>query len=554
MATDGRLDFEGLQYYHNTKVVPKINGLLPVIINDTNYFDVMKAWFLSNGCNVMTDFTKLCDSWYKYARKGWSGGTLFANPDTSSLSTGTRTGDNVGMNCTPSTFTEHNSDSFELNPLFAIRDCNVYLDEDGEPRITAIDGICGSFVKNDTSKIVGVLQATGWWKRIDNADGSYEYDYTDEIGKTGYHPLPEAVRLSDNTVRSWVVHAKYPFGDNYTCCSGQKVKVWDVSHNGQLTGVHTAWGNRYCGMTSADDAFLKLMLYIKYARLDSDSVLHGCNSYNYTYQLALAETGVERIIITTAQAANLEVGSTICVGTASSRGSKSTNTNLLDRVVITAIETIDINGTSYGAVYVDNGGVTFNTDTTYYMYTFQWHTGHTDNCLGNDGGQNPLSDKFPVRLQGIEYMVGCYEVKGDTILQYESLNGTAVQRAYVCRDATKLATSITANYKGAAFGYPKPSSSGWTWPKQMGYDSSLPELITPVMAGGSSSTFIRDAYYIENATSGLREWLSFGLLYTGLTYAGLSCMYGNSSLGTTYWRIGGRLSLTGNRGEFQLSA
>ena len=56
MATDGRLDFEGLQYYHNTKVVPKINGLLPVIINDTNYFDVMKAWFLSNGCNVMTDF------------------------------------------------------------------------------------------------------------------------------------------------------------------------------------------------------------------------------------------------------------------------------------------------------------------------------------------------------------------------------------------------------------------------------------------------------------------------------------------------------------------
>ena len=151
-------------------------------------------------------------------------------------------------------------------------------------------------------------------------------------------------------------------------------------------------------------------------------------------------------------------------------------------------------------------------------------------------------------------MVGCYEVKGDTILQYESLNGTAVQRAYVCRDATKLATSITANYKGAAFGYSKPSSSGWTWPKQMGYDSSLPELITPVMAGGSSSTFIRDGYYIENATSGLREWLSFGPLSSGLAVAGLSCLSGYYSLGDSFWSVGGRLSLTGNRGEFQLSA
>lgn len=528
----------------------QMDEMIPFILTDTNYFDVMKAFFLGNGCNAMVDYTALCDRWYKSSRKGWTGGVLFANPTQSSVSTGTRTGDNVGMACVPSTFTQKNEDDYEQNPLFAIRDCNVYLDENGEPKITAIDGICGGFIRNDPEHIVGVLQATGWWERTDNDDGSYEYSYSDEIGKDGYHPLPEAVRLADNTVRSWVVHGKYSFGDGYSCCSGQKVRVWNVSHNSQLTGVRNKWGNRYCGMTSADDAFLKLMLYIKYARLDSDSVLHGCCDYNYIYQLALAETGVERILITTAQANNLEVGSVICVGTNTDRGSESTNTNLLDRVVITAIETVEINGTSYGAVYVDNGGETFDTATTYYMYTFQWHTGHTDKCLGNDGGQDPLSIRFPVRLQGIEYMVGCYDVKGDTILQYEQLDGVAVQRAHVCRDASKLSTSITAGYKGAAFGYPIPASSSWTWPAKMGYDASLPEIITPVQSGGSSSTLIRDGYYVEHATGGLREWPSFGSLGGGLENAGLSCMLGNGGLGSASWTFGGRLSLTGNRGEW----
>ena len=74
------------------------------------------------------------------------------------------------------------------------------------------------------------------------------------------------------------------------------------------------------------------------------------------------------------------------------------------------------------------------------------------------------------------------------------------------------------------------------------------------VSGGSSSSGPRDGYYIEAATSGLREWLRFGSLVGGLPTAGLSCVHGPSGLTSASWTIGGRLSVTGNRGEYQAAA
>lgn len=530
--------------------------LIAPMLDHENYKAVMRAWFASKGAAAMADFTELCDEWYRITRTGWSGGVRFQIPASGATanSDGARTGDNVGMSCTPSTPNVAGQDDFADVPLFFPVDTNVTLDENGDPHITAIDGVCGNFTRTDASKIVAVMQMTGWEHFVvDGTAGVYGWDYTDQPDKEGYHPLPEAVSLYNNRIRNFVVHGKYGFGDGFTCCSGQKVRVWDVSYESQRTGVRTAWSNRYCGATSADDAFLKLMLYLKYARLDSDRILAGCCDYNYTYRLAAAETGVERILLTTAQAATLIEGSTICVGTASSRGSKSTNANLLDRVKITSIESVTIDGTTYGAVNVDNGGTTFNTTTSHYVYTFQWHTGSTDAVLGNDGGIDPASPKYPVKLQGIEYMVGCYEVMGDTILRYGSQDEVNREIPYICRDASKLASSVSSDYT-AGRGIPTPSSSGWTYPKQMYGSNTLPELIFPIDTGGSTSGGPRDGFYVEAATSGHRGWLRVGTLNTGVGYAGLSCGYGGVGLSTVDWYLGGRISLTGNRGEFQAAA
>ena len=50
------------------------------------------------------------------------------------------------------------------------------------------------------------------------------------------------------------------------------------------------------------------------------------------------------------------------------------------------------------------------------------------------------------------------------------------------------------------------------------------------------------------------RWLRFGNLNNGLTNAGLSCCNGNNGLGYANWYIGGRLSVPGNRGEYQAAA
>lgn len=532
---------------NQTYYIQDSDELIPQFIDDTNYFEIMRSFFLSNGCNAMMDVTSICDRWYTIARKGWQGGVTFANPDTNSVSTGTKIGDNAGMSCTPSTFTTKNQDDYEFNPLFAIKDCNVYLDEDGEPHITAVQGICGNFERNNPEKIVGVLQATGWVKYSEAADGSYTYEYTDMTGAYGFYPLPEAVRLADNTVRSWVVHTKYGFGPGYTCCADQAPLVYTVSHNGQRTGVRTAWGTRYCGYTSADDAFLKLMLYMKYGRLDSDSVLAGCVSYRLDYTAAVAEIGVERILVTTAEGSNLLVGSTISFG-----GTARSASQKVDRKRITSIETVTIDGTDYAAVYVDNGGVTFDTLTTDHLLTMPWFSGSTDGCLGNDGGENPANDRFPVRIQGIEVLVGNWVIGGDTILDYRSVNDVSCQVAAVCRDATKISTSITSDYIVAAYGMPNEdyTSDAYRSIAKLGHDDNLPELMTPCKVGGSSTTLTRDSYYLQKeGTTGLREWLAFGSLNSG-AIAGFSCLYGGISLTYSTWYFGGRLSVTGNRGEW----
>ena len=564
LTTDAALDTESENPVQNKVITADINHIYSILTatgddmyrmmleSGVPYKTVLKSFLLANGVNAMTDISALLDRWYTLSRTGWTGGTIFDLPveGQSMNSDGTRTGDNIGMSCTPSTRIVAGQDDYASVPLFTPIDCNVYLDTDGKPHITAADiDDCGpAFERYNAAKIVGVLQMTGWIKMIDNSSG-WGIDYTDQANTEGYMPFPGSVDL-DGTVRSWMVHGKYNFGEGWTCCSGVKSKIWNVSHNSQLSGIRTAWGTRYCGATSADDFFLKIMLWLKYARLDSDRVLQGCCNYNYEYQPALAETGVERILLTPAQAANLEIGSSVVLA-----ASKRAASNVVDRCKITLIETVEIGGVSYGAVYVDNGGTTFDTTTELWLSTIAWETGSTDDVLGNDGGINPNSPKFPVKLQGVEYMLGYYEAMGDTILSFEEIDGVKCQVANVCRDATKLATSVTSDYITCAYGVPRPASAGWTWGKRMGIDPDLPEVLIPSVVGGSSSTGTRDGFYEEaNTATGLREWLRCGDLSSGLTAAGLSCGDGDVGLGGAGWRVGGRLSLTGNRGEFQAAA
>lgn len=376
--------------------------------------------------------------------------------------------------------------------------------------------------------------------------------YTDQIGAAGYYPLPEAVRM-DGTVRPWVVHVKYVAGDDMGSYSGVAPRAWDLSHNTCLTEFHTRRGMRYCGGTSADGAFLKWMVYLKYASLTLDGIMNGCVSYRYTnYKPAVAETGVQRVLLTAAQAANLLVGSTVCLGTAAYT-SKANQCSVVDRKRIVSITTVNVSGTDYAAINIDNGGMTFDTTTALFLTTMQWFAGSCDKVKGNDGSPtNPTGGKSPAMVQGIEILMGGYDIVCDCILNYTNDGTTSHVKPHVCRDATKLATSITADYKGWTLDLECPTGvTADSYVKKLGRDNTRPEIMFPIIGDGSSTSYSRNAAYLRGGTAltGNSEWLSLGDLNTG-EKAGLSRLHADNILSGASWWILARLSATGNRGEW----
>ena len=517
------------------------------------YYDTMRAFFQANGCAIRADLTEIVERWYSLGRLGWEGGVKFPLTTLSSGSTGTKTGDNASLSCTPSTNETANTDDYALMPLFAVIDCNWQLDSNGKKVITAIKDIpsLNPFVTDDPLKPVGVLQMTPWLKCYEDEEYYYEI-ITDIAQKPGFYPAPEAKDL-DGTVHSFVLHAKYGFGDDWSSISGVPIRVWDVSHNGQITPVRNKFSNNYyCGKTSADDAWMKLMCHIKYASLTLDGIMNGCNSYyNNNKKIAVAETGVRRIIVAAADGAGLLVGSTICVGT-SSYGSKTNQCSVVDRRKIVSLEDVEIEGTTYKAVNLDLDA-DIDTTTDLYWTTMQWYTGSTDNVKGNDGSPySCTSNKEPYKLQGIEQSYGCYEVIADTILKYETEDNVTNLNMYICRDASKITTSANSDYNKVGYSCPaEGSSDAWSYIKRLGFDPEYPEIWFPEEIGGSSSTYTKDALYIKKAgTSGSFEWLALGLLDRGLSGTGLSCGLATYGLSVAVWVVGGRLSANGSRGEF----
>lgn len=511
------------------------------------YRRVMRSWFLANGANTASteQLTALVDKWYKITRKKWAGGQTFTQPSIANPSTGTKFGNNADMTSTPSTATVKNQDDYEGNPLFAITDCNWTLDEAGNILITALDGITDGFERNNPSKLVGVLQQSAY---VISSEGDTEYSRGISSHKiSGYDyckPYKQAVKM-DGTMREWVCHSKYQAGmvnSKPTACSG--VIPTTESHNSDVSDSHIL-GARYSATCHCDIDFMELMLQVKYG-LASDNILQGCCSYYLNAYVALAESGVKRVLLTSNP--GFIVGSCVKIATITD-DAKKTNRGITGTVCnIKSIEDVTIGEVTYKAINLELSetiDTVLNDDIINgktVIMTMPWMTGSTDIVDANDGGINPASGVYPVKIQGIEYMLGQYEVIEDTILQYEA---DGKQYEYIISDATKEATSITADFVKHG-GSPIPETNGWRYIKKMGYDG----IFYPIEFGGSSSTGHRDQCYMEALTSGVRELLCFGRLNRGVAYAGLSCSVRINDLSDRYWTLGSRLSCNGNRGEW----
>lgn len=528
------------------------------------YYKAMKLYFDINNANELTPtkLTALVAKWYEMTRKAfpWDGYSEFYQPDVSAVTDGVKGGDNTGMVCNPSTDTVAGQDDYAGHPLFAPIDVNVILDDTTrEPIITAIDGITDNFERYSPSKYVAVMQMSGFVYQ-EELSSVYRIGYASEpFGHKDVAPLAEAVKFSDNTMRQFVVHAKYMNhldGNKLTSYSGVVPTGFVISHN-SIQNYAKNNGTNYSGGSILDYAFLQLMFFIKYGKLSADGVIQGCVNYSYQNYALLGETNVNRILLTPSQAKQYIVGSTVLLGNYAT----STDRYYLwsvsgqDGRIVTEVKNVTIDSVEYGAVYVDgepfdtnaNGSAT--TGTTY-ISTYHWRNGTNDKILGNDGSIVSASNgAYPAKLQGIEYSVGGYETYADVILnQYAKDDGKTVYEPFTVNDVTKQATSVTGNYKASGLVIEHEETEGWKYIKKVGRADGF---FFPTLVGGSSSTFLKDAFWMhKQGTTGEREWLAFGGLYGGSAHGGLSCLFGDYGLSTAGWYVLARLSLCGSRGEW----
>ena len=370
-------------------------------------------------------------------------------------------------------------------------------------------------------------------------DGSYLYTSWHMRAGDGYVPMAGDV-APDGTHRLLTWHPAFYGGKNsaggMTSGAGLLPMPW-TSANAALPLARklTAYDGLWC---DCDTQFALMAWRLRHWTLSNSGQLEGCTYYNYQYTLAAAETGVKRVLLTKAQGTNLLVGSCVCLG---ERGSNTNNDrnqaynhDVFNIAKILSVETVTVNDTEYAAVNLDLAS-TIDTTTTMLVSTMPWPNGttealpgHSDGCIGN-----LTNGKYPYRIAGMEMQIGSYCEELDPLWQASLVdNDHWHYDVYSCRDSEKLAGSITANYQKVGE-FDLPNANKWSWNFIRALNKMAAEAQIPTKFGGSTSTYVKAAFYSPGGAGVYAPW-RFGYLHVGGN-CGLPCANGNNGPGNSNW-------------------
>lgn len=482
--------------------------------------------------------------------------------ETSTSPVGVKMNANENMVAEPSVGRTEGRDDYAQYGLFHHFTCNFSVDENGFNHVDALEGQIG-FTKYGKVQVGEVTMSA--WFGIEDTTEAVLYHYSDSQTELTPYPMKESIN-PDGTISPFMIHAKYAAGDidgvPYSSkglapangCQATQARN-PVSYTGMITYMHKL-GGHYCGTTSWDLFYRQLMMIIKYATTHSQSIMAGCTSYSNQNQNLVEETGVMRVVLTKAQAAGYVIGSYVSIGDVGSNTNKdryySYMHNKAYSVKVTKIEDVD---DSNAAVYVD-APEAFDTTLTTWITTMPWHSGATDEVAGSDGSPNSNTNgKDPYKIQGIETCIGAYEVLGNVVMDIVTgPDGNPARDVYVCEDASTLSSNIAtvrANYK-KAIAQVAYTAASWKYITEETTDTNLGIMI-PTKVGGGSTTGFADGLYTDTGTSGQREWLALGTLYSGAS-AGLWILAASNGWSAAGWVVVSGVSPNGTRGEWQATA
>ena len=451
---------------------------------------------------------------------------------------GELTDDSAGLVCTPSTETVAGNDPFDHLPQFWCLEVSAEKQADGSHVVYYVEHIDSIDDVRSGEHLCWVLQKNTWkreWK-----DSEYKYLKMQCKEAEGYKRWPEG---KDRTgkIHEYMAHPKYPGGmkDGLITCGTGLAPVNRTSHT-NIVAKWRARGKQYSGGSGSLVKFLDIMMRLKYGKKGNSGTIEGCTNYNFQYTVAVSETGVERIILTKAQAANLFVGSAIMLGIQSGTDrNTASNYSIFDGKLITKIEDVTINDTVYSAVYVDNGGKTFNTTAgSTYMSTSPYYSGWNDNVKGRDGSRyNYNNGKEPGMLQGVEFMHGSYIIVSDELWQWGTdADGNYTFDCFKCYDQSKVSSEITNDYVKMdvpTLKFPQGTAS-WVW-KYITDNAINDDVMWPETTDASGSGVgVGAGFYCVPASSGVRAAWVFGILgYGGI--GGVPCRVSGFGPSTAYW-------------------
>lgn len=482
---------------------------------------------------------------------------------TSNTSAGEKLDDNIGKSITPATDTTREVNNY--GPAWESIDCNAVVDSNGVRHITALKGM-STF--RDTGEVDVFCLFRTYWQKIWVDDG-YLYISRTFVPKEGYTIVPQAIN-KDGTYNQWFTIGKYVVGDiggklysskglipahslymNSSYNPSEEEFSDGISYSGCISLMRAKGSNYYSAALMSDYMHILTSFYIQFATRNTQSIMAGNTDNNRQYAVAVAETNKSRVIITTAQAATIDVNTYVSVG---DRGSATNNDrnyaymhNLAYDVKVIGKEEIDANNT---ALILDHAPIT--TTNTTYVSTMHERSGFSDIILGRTGSVGSNSNgRHGFVYNGIELAVGGYEVAGNAIMDIINANGD--KEVYYTNDVSQLSgtvATIKSNYKKSDLVITTASLNGWKYITEYGFDTT-DGIAVPTQAGqtnSGSSVGYADGIYVDNSTSGQREFLWLGTLNPG-SAAGLSCVTAHSGLSSTSWTILARLSINGVGGE-----
>lgn len=436
--------------------------------------------------------------WFSLRRDGKVYGVDIPEYTYSNDPKGIKTRDNVGLVCQPATNTTAGRDDYSKLNAFEYFTVNGTVDDGGKFHCTAMKGD-GRFRADGSNGDVWVMACPGYYS-ITRSNGYKRLLYSDTKYE-GMRPLP-GQKYADGTERPLLVFSPYlAWCDSNNVPHSYSGKVHTFQFGSHDTGISYSKkkGAGYTGRTVADNFYIQLMLMLKYATQDLQS-LGGCTDYANQYKVLEAETGVNRVLLPKAAADYFLVGSTLNCGPNSDRGATAGQSTFAYRTV-TKIETMS----DRCAVYVD--GAPFTTAVDDYVSAMPWKTGTCDNLLGTDG--YPIAGKpkqrQPYRIQGIEVLCGAYEPLCDVIVnQVKTSADEGHCELYKCFDSRKYSSALDANHVKLDLELPARDSKTndqWMYNEDWQESAKCPGFLVPTGSKGTSTTGTCDAIYSNPISS-----------------------------------------------------